>query len=142
MFVRTSTRRNKDGTPVRYLQLAHNEWDPARKASRTKVLYNFGRAEELDRAGIERLIGALSRLLGTGPAAGDGGGAAGAGVQRVPAVGGAWLLDQLWHTLRIDTSMTGCWPARGARSPPSGCCSPWSRTGRWHRRRSWPPPAG
>ena len=42
MFVRTSTRRNKDGTPVRYLQLAHNEWDPARKASRTKVLYNFG----------------------------------------------------------------------------------------------------
>jgi hypothetical protein len=70
MFVRTSTRRNKDGTPVRYLQLAHNEWDPARKASRTKVLYNFGRAEELDRAGIERLIGALSRLLGAQPADG------------------------------------------------------------------------
>ena len=55
---------------MRYLQLAHNEWDPARKASRTKVLYNFGRAEELDRAGIERLIGALSRLLGPGPARG------------------------------------------------------------------------
>ena len=28
MFVRTSTRRNKDGTPVRYLQLAHNEGSP------------------------------------------------------------------------------------------------------------------
>ena len=25
MFVRTATRRNKDGTAVRYLQLVHNE---------------------------------------------------------------------------------------------------------------------
>lgn len=54
MFVRTSSRRNKDGTLVRYLQLAHNEWDPAAKTSRMKVLYNFGRAEELDRAAIAR----------------------------------------------------------------------------------------
>ena len=87
MFVRTSTRRNKDGTPVRYLQLAHNEWDPARKASRTKVLYNFGRAEELDRAGIQRLIGALSRLLGRPARRRAGGGDARSGVQRVPAGG-------------------------------------------------------
>ena len=65
VFVKTSTRRNRDGTPVRYLQLAHNEWDPVAKTSRTKVLYSFGRAEELDRAAVERLIGALTRLLGT-----------------------------------------------------------------------------
>ena len=102
MFVRTSTRRNKDGSPVRYLQLAHNEWDPARKASRTKVVYNFGRAEELDRAGIERLIGALSRLLGTQPpAAGDQvAGLPGLEFAESRPVGGAWLLDQLWRTPR------------------------------------------
>ena len=107
MFVRTSTRRNKDGSPVRYLQLAHNEWDPARKASRTKVVYNFGRAEELDRAGIERLIGALSRLLGTQPpAAGDQvAGLPGLEFAESRPVGGAWLLDQLWRTLGVDTSM-------------------------------------
>jgi len=107
MFVRTSTRRNKDGTPVRYLQLAHNEWDPARKASRTKVLYNFGRAEELDRAGIQRLIGALSRLLGTqSPAAGDQvAGMPGLEFSESRPLGGTWLLDQLWHRLGIDTSM-------------------------------------
>ena len=107
MFVRTSTRRNKDGTPVRYLQLAHNEWDPARKASRTKVLYNFGRAEELDRAGIQRLIGALSRLLGTqSPAAGDQvAGMPGLEFSESRPLGGTWLLDQLWRTLGIDTSM-------------------------------------
>ena len=61
MFVRTSTRRNRDGSKVSYLQLAHNEWDPAAKTARTKVLYSFGRADQLDRAAIERLIAALTR---------------------------------------------------------------------------------
>jgi len=28
VFIKTSTRTNRDGTKVRYLQLAHNEWDP------------------------------------------------------------------------------------------------------------------
>src|SRR5690606_6133779 len=56
VFVRTSTRRNRDGSKVSYLQLAHNEWDPTAKTSRTKVLYSFGRADQLDRAAIERLI--------------------------------------------------------------------------------------
>jgi hypothetical protein len=28
VFIKTSTRTNWDGTKVRYLQLAHNEWDP------------------------------------------------------------------------------------------------------------------
>lgn len=50
MFVRTSTRRNRDGSKVSYLQLAHNEWDPTAKTARTKVLYSFGRADQLDRA--------------------------------------------------------------------------------------------
>jgi len=54
---------------VSYLQLAHNEWDPVAKTARTKVLYSFGRADQLDRAAIERLIGALTRLVGTEPAA-------------------------------------------------------------------------
>ena len=48
MFVRTSSRRNKDGSQVRYLQLAHNTWDPVAKTSRMKVLYNFGRAEDVE----------------------------------------------------------------------------------------------
>src|SRR6476469_8109320 len=68
MYVRTSTRRNADGTRVSYLQLAHNEWDPTAKTSRTKVLYSFGRADQLDRAAIERLIIALTRLVGVEPA--------------------------------------------------------------------------
>lgn len=63
MFVRTTSRRNRDGRVVRYLQLAHNEWDPVKRSARMRVLYNLGRVEAVDRAGIERLIGSLTRLL-------------------------------------------------------------------------------
>jgi hypothetical protein len=108
MYVRTSTRRNADGTRVSYLQLAHNEWDPAAKTARTKVLYSFGRADQLDRAAVERLIGALTRLVGTEPAPS---GPDRARVVGVPGLeftesrplGGAWLLHGLWRRLGIDT---------------------------------------
>jgi DDE family transposase len=99
MFVRTATRRNKDGTAVRYLQLVHNEWDPAAKAAKMKVLHNFGREDQLDKAAIERLAGSLCRLLDPDRAA----------ALREPglsysgsvAFGGPWLLDQLWQRLGI-----------------------------------------
>jgi hypothetical protein len=106
---------------VSYLQLAHNEWDPAAKTARTKVLYSFGRADQLDRAAIERLIAALTRLVGTEPA--------GSGPDRTRAVGvpgleftesrplgGAWLLDGLWHRLGIDTLLRRL--AAGTRRDP------------------------
>ena len=92
---------------MRYLQLAHNEWDPVAKTSRTKVLYSFGRAEELDRAAVERLIGALTRLLGTETTT-PGGGPAGVGgtpgleFTGSRPLGGAWALDALWSRLGID----------------------------------------
>jgi hypothetical protein len=99
MFVRTATRRNKDGTAVRYLQLVHNEWDPAAKSAKMRVLHNFGREDQVDKAAIERLAGSLCRLLDPGRAA----------ALREPglayagsvAYGGPWLLDQLWQRLGI-----------------------------------------
>jgi hypothetical protein len=69
MFVRTAVRRNKDGSAVRYLQLVHNQWDPAAKAAKMKVLHNFGREDQVDKAAIERLAGSLCRLLDPGRAA-------------------------------------------------------------------------
>jgi hypothetical protein len=60
VYVRTSSRRNKSGQVVRYLQLAHNEWDPAAGVSRTKVLHSFGREDEIDRDAVERLVVALT----------------------------------------------------------------------------------
>ena len=61
-YVKTSVRTTRSGA-VRYLQLAHNEWDPQAGRSRTRVLYNFGREDELDRDAVRRLVAALSRLL-------------------------------------------------------------------------------
>jgi hypothetical protein len=66
MFVRTATRRNKDGSAVRYVQLVQNEWDPVTKSSRMRVVRSFGRDDQLDRAAVERLAGSLGRLLGQG----------------------------------------------------------------------------
>ena len=59
MFLREVTRQNKNGTQVSYLQLAHNEWDPAAQASRTKVLHTFGRDDALDR-GRDRAPGRVA----------------------------------------------------------------------------------
>lgn len=72
MYLRTTRRRNRDGSEVRYLSLAHNEWDPVARRSTVKVLYNFGREGGLDRDAIRRLIGSLSRALEPGEAAAAG----------------------------------------------------------------------
>jgi hypothetical protein len=68
MYLRTTTRRAADGTTVRYLSLAHNEWDPVADRSKVRILFNFGREDELDRDAIRRLIGSLSRVLPPGEA--------------------------------------------------------------------------
>ena len=90
---------------MRYLQLAHNEWDAATKTSRPKVLYSFGREDNLDRAVIERLVASLCRLLEPGAALAA---TTTTGLQFVSsrAFGGAWVLDQLWRRLGIDRVMT------------------------------------
>ena len=106
MYVKASTRRTRDGQTIRYLQLAHNEWDPVVKASKTKVLYSFGREDQLDVAGVRRLVDALSRLLDPADALAA---AAPAGLSFVESrpLGGVWLLDGLWRQLGIDKIVTG-----------------------------------
>jgi Transposase DDE domain len=99
MFVRTAVRRNKDGSAVRYLQLVHNEWDPAAKAAKMKVLHNFGREDQVDKAAIERLAGSLCRLLDPGRATALR--EPGLSYQGSVAFGGPWLVDQLWARLGI-----------------------------------------
>jgi hypothetical protein len=104
VYVRVSQRANKSGQVVRYLQLAHNEWDATAGVSRTKVLHSFGREDELDRAAIERLVASLTRLLGAEQAAAA---AAPDGMTFTDArpVGGTYVLDGLWRRLGIDTAI-------------------------------------
>jgi len=104
MYVKTTTRRNKDGTPVRYLHLAHNQWDQAAGRSVPKILYGLGREDQLDRAAIKRLVAALSGLLEPADALAATGGA-GLGFVESRPLGGASVLDGLWHRLGIDKVM-------------------------------------
>jgi len=115
MYLRATERKNKNGSTVRYLQLAHNEWDAAAGVSRPRVLHNFGRADQLDRAAVTRLIASLSRVVEPAQAL-----AATAGTElefsESRPMGGAYVLDGLWQRLGIDGS-----PRRGCRrqgSPP------------------------
>ncbi|MHB1008285.1 MAG: IS1634 family transposase [Propionibacteriaceae bacterium] len=107
MFVRTTTRRNRDGTAVSYLQLVHNEWDPTTKSSKMKVVYNFGRVDQVDRAGIERLIGSLSRVLGSGASLLPEAGTPGLEFTQSRPLGGAYVLDGLWNRLGLAKSLRG-----------------------------------
>jgi hypothetical protein len=61
VYVKTTKRENKSGT-VRYLHLAHNEWDAVKGWAVPKVLFTFGREDDLDRDGVKRLVASLSRL--------------------------------------------------------------------------------
>ncbi len=111
MYLRTIGRRNKDGSEVRYVQLAHNEWDAERKMSVARVIHSFGREDRLDRAALARLVRSLSRvlepeqaLIATAPADLDYVGSA--------PLGGAWALDGLWRQLGIDAAIERLLAAR------------------------------
>jgi hypothetical protein len=104
MYVRSTSRRNKSGQVVRYLQLAHNEWDAEAGVSRTKVLHSFGREDEIDRHGIERLVTALTRLLDPARAAALAGPVDLSFTEARP-LGGTHVLDALWRRLGLDAVM-------------------------------------
>ena len=108
MYLRSTPRRNKDGSEVRYLQLAHNVWDPAAKRSRVQVVYNFGREEPAARQALERLVASVVRHLDPGRARP----AEGLEFAESRPLGGTWALDALWERLGIGPALRGLLKAR------------------------------
>ena len=104
MYLRMTPRKNTDGSVVRYLQLAHNTWDPEAKRSRVQVLYNFGREDATNRAALERLVASVTRFLEPDRAVAATAGEGLAFIESRP-LGGVWVLDGLWHRLGIDQTM-------------------------------------
>ena len=112
MYLRESRRRNKDGTVVSYLQLAHNERHPRTGSPVAKVIHNFGRADLVDREALRRLVASISRFLEPGQAVA----AAAAGeveVLEARRMGGSWVLGRLWERLEIGQAI--CRVAAGRR---------------------------
>ena len=64
MYLRTTQRRNKDGSVVRYYALAESARDPESGQVRARVVHSFGRADQLGRAALERLVASIRRVLG------------------------------------------------------------------------------
>jgi len=83
--LRESSRRNKDGSKVTYLQLAYNERHPVTGSPVAKVIHNFGRADKVDKEALARLASSISRVL--------------------DPIGGAFVLDQMWERLGIGAAL-------------------------------------
>jgi hypothetical protein len=119
MYLRKIQRRNKDGSVVRYLQLAHNR----RKGGTTvaEVVANLGREDRLDVDGLRRLVASINRYLGDAddvafPLAADTGAAGPLSVESSRPIGATWLLDGLWKRLDIATAITTAVGARDFRT--------------------------
>lgn len=110
MYIRTISRKNKDGSEVTYVQLAHNTWDNKKRRSQTEVLYNFGRLEQLDLEQLRRLVNSISRFLPPGDAL-----EAQAAIKHrgktlkwksSRSFGGSYLLAELWRQLNFETILS------------------------------------
>jgi transposase len=102
MYLRETKRKNGDGSVARYYQLAENEWDKARGCAVAKVVYNFGRADELERDKLRRLAQSILRLFPSEEAL-----AAEPDVKVLDSwpYGGIYVLEQLWRELEIDKAL-------------------------------------
>ena len=104
MYLRTTQRRNKDGSVVRYVQVAHNR--KVDGVTQAEVLVNLGREDTLDRDGLARLVASINRYLGV---AGEQPGVGIGGEQLTVAgsrpLGTVHLLDGLWRILGVDAAL-------------------------------------
>ena len=116
MYIRTTTRKNKDGSVVKYVQLAHNYRDKEAGHSKAKVLYNFGWEEEVDKEALKRLVKSINRFLGPEEALA---GEAGRMLKFLSSkpLGGTWFLDRLWDRLGIRSVLEELLTSRQYTTP-------------------------
>lgn len=104
MYLRETRRRNRDGSEVSYLALAHNERDPDTGMPKARIIHNFGRADLVDRDGLARLVKSISRFLD--PAAAVAAAADGeVAILDSRPMGTAWVADRLWQRLGIGAQI-------------------------------------
>jgi hypothetical protein len=109
MYLRITQRRNQDGSTVAYYALAENTWNAAAQRSEAQIVHNFGRADQVDREGLKRLVDSINRVL-------DQGDAVARGVQEIPQIeldrvfelGVVLAARTLWEDLGIGAAIRRC----------------------------------
>lgn len=106
MYLRTTSQTRKDGSVVRYLQLAHNVWNAEKGRADATILYSFGREDAQTRDTLERLVRSIGRYLHPReqemgePALVD------FTFTESRPMGGAYVPDALWQALGIGETIT------------------------------------
>ncbi|MFA7426309.1 MAG: IS1634 family transposase, partial [Desulfosarcinaceae bacterium] len=149
MYLRTTKRTNKDGSTVEYFQLAHNERDPETRKPVAKIIHNFGRADQLDRAQLVRLCRSIARVCGlsvTDPLDGEPDLAASFGdnlkIRKTLSLGCSLVIEALWERLGLRKTLSDIVKANGLRvdyeralfaMTANRLCEPESKLGLWDR---------
>jgi hypothetical protein len=118
MYLRITQRRNQDGSTVAYYALAENTWNAAAKRSEAQIVHNFGRADQVDREGLKRLVDSINRVL-------DQGDAVTRGAQEIPQIeldrvfelGVVLAARTLWEDLGIGMAIRRCITDGGLTAP-------------------------
>src|SRR5271157_3571227 len=118
MYLRMTQRQNRDGSTVAYYALAENTWNAAAKRAEARVVHHFGRADQLDRAALQRLVNSINRVL-------DEGEAVTTGTPELPPIeiehvfelGVVLAAGGLWEDLGIGAAIRRCIADGGLTAP-------------------------
>ena len=153
MYLRSTKRKNKDGSTVEYYQLAHNERHPETRKPVAKIIHNFGRADQLDRQQLVRLCQSIARVCGlivTDPFDESAASAASTDIglpedlkiKQTLALGCPMVIEALWERLGLKKTLQDVAKAAGAQVPyerallamvANRLCDPESKLGVWDR---------
>ena len=152
MYLRTTKRKNKDGSVVEYYHLAHNERHPETGIPTPRIIHNFGRADQLDRDELVRLCESIARVCGlevqdplkTCEEVDSKGIGLPAGMKFIGAVelGAPLVARELWERLGIGPALRKAAEASGCKVPyeralfamtANRLCEPDSKLGVWDR---------
>lgn len=63
MYIRTTSRTNKDGSKVSYFQMVENYWDKKKRRSQTRVVCSLGRVNEENSNRLRQLAASIRKRL-------------------------------------------------------------------------------
>jgi len=151
MYLRSTKRKNKNGSTVEYFQLAHNERHPETRKPVAKIIHNFGRADQLDREGLIRLCKSIARVCGvqvSDPVAdvidkdSETGPFDGLSIKHTLSFGAPMVIETLWERLGLKEVLNNITKSQGLKvsyerallsMTANRLCEPESKLGVWDR---------